>query len=213
MFDVRITKFPPTAAEIMKQINFGTALGLTNTAIQAQTAVVGAMQGRFTIRNNWLTNSPIGIKINRATKVNLKAEVFTRAPFLPLQESGGIKIPYGNHLAMPADDGPLKKLKKIPEALRPKALMASGRGFIITGKKSGVKLMMTRNLKSRGKYGGVRIMYVLIPHAKLKPANVFYKVIGKVVDRRLALNISQGIEKAFATGGNLRGRIGTYGPK
>jgi len=187
----------PSFEKIIKNLNFGTAVGLTKTAKEGQAAVFGAVKGAFKGPNNWL-RSPIGIKITPATPRTLRSEVKTSAKFLPLQDEGGTKLPYGNHLCIPATKGPLAGRRRIPPNMRPKAIMDSGKGFITTTK-SGTKIMGIRGLKSRGKYAGFTIMYVLIPKANIKAANVFYDPIKKVVDRRLAINIRNGIDHALKT--------------
>lgn len=196
-FTARIVQRPPAFEKIVKNLNFGTAVGLTKTAKEGQAAVFGAVRGTFKGPNNWL-KSPIGIKITPATRDKLTAEVKTSAKFLPLQDEGGVKLPFGNHLCIPASKGPLAGKRRIPANMRPKAIMDSGRGFITTTK-SGTKIMGVRGLKTRGKYAGFTIMYVMVPKAQIKAAKVFYDPIKKVVDRRLAINIRHSIDRAFAT--------------
>jgi len=63
MITARLIKRPDMTG-IMKQVNFGTAKGLTDTAKQGQAAVVGAIKGTFTTRGNWFNqNMKHGIKI------------------------------------------------------------------------------------------------------------------------------------------------------
>ena len=197
MFKARMINNLPSAAKIIKNLDFGTAVGLTKTAKEGQAAVFGAVKGTFKGPNNWL-RSPIGIKITPATPRTLRSEVKTSAKFLPLQDEGGTKLPYGNHLCIPATKGPLAGRRRIPPNMRPKALMDSGKGFITTTK-SGTKIMGVRGLKSRGKYAGFTIMYVMVPKANIKAAKVFHDPIQKVVDRRLGLNIRNGIDHALKT--------------
>jgi hypothetical protein len=92
----------PPAAKLIKQFAFGTAVGLTKTAGEAQDAVKGAIRGKFTIRNKWM-DSPIGIKRKAANKndVPIAAEVSTKAKFMKLQDEGGPKLAYKNYLAIP----------------------------------------------------------------------------------------------------------------
>lgn len=199
MFGIKtsISKPFPPAVKIVKNINFGTAMGLTRTAKEGQAAVIGAWKGAFTIRTPWLERSPIGPKITPATATSLFSEVKMSAKFGPLQDQGGVKLPYKNYLAMPADAGPLNKAKRIPVRLRPVNLQNA---FILTTK-SGTKLLCVRKLAGRGKNrkGQVVPMYVLIPRANIKAKNVFYEPIKKVADRRLVRNVNEGIDKALAT--------------
>jgi hypothetical protein len=197
MFTTRVINNLPSAEKIIKNINFGTAVGLTKTAGEAKSAVIGAWKGKFTIRNPWLERSPIGPKIKPATRDKLTAEVSMSAKFARLQDEGGIKLPYKNYLAMPADSGPLAGKKRIPVAMRPKNLKDA---FILTTK-SGTKLLCIRKMSGRGKNrsSGVVPMYVLIPRASIKRADIFRDPIEKVVNRRLKPNISAGITRALQT--------------
>lgn len=190
-----VGQFP--AAKIVKQFNYGTAVGLTKTAKEAQAAVQGAAKGAFKNRKAWYAqSSPIGIKVKPATVANPVAEIYAQNYFLPLQESGGIKIPFGNHIAVPARDGPINKARTIPAAMRPKALISSGRGFIID-LKSGHKAIAVRGLKKRGKFKGLTIVYFLVPKVKITAKHVFFDPIKKVVDRRMGIIIDREISKAL----------------
>lgn len=197
MFKARMINNLPSAAKIIKNLDFGTAVGLTKTAKEGQAAVFGAVKGAFKGPNNWL-KSPVGIKITPATPRTMRSEVKTSAKFMPVQDAGGIKLPYGNHLCIPANKGPLHGKRRIPANMRPKALMDSGKGFITTTK-SGTKIMGVRGLKSRGKYAGFTIMYVMVKKANIKAAKVFHDPIQKVVDRRLKINIRNSIDHALKT--------------
>lgn len=194
-FQFKIVKRPLSAESIAKQFAYGTSIGINKTVKEGQTAVIGALRHTFTIRNNWLERSPIAIKAKFSNKNQnpIQGEIYTLARFLPRQEEGGIKIPYKHYLAIPADSGPLNKAKVIPKRLRPANLPNA---FILTTK-SGTKLLCVR--KSRGKNKGIVPYYVLIPKAHIKKVDIFEVPIRKVVDRRLAFNIGEGIENALKT--------------
>jgi hypothetical protein len=81
-----------------KQLPFAIARALTVTARDVQDEVRNNLAQRFTLRNNWVRQ---GIQIQRATKQNLEAMVFSRDAFMGLQEVGGAKSPLGNYLAVP----------------------------------------------------------------------------------------------------------------
>lgn len=191
----KIIKRPPSAESLLRQFAFGTSVGINKTVKEGQKAVIGQLRHTFTIRNNWLERSPIAIKAKFSNKNQnpIQGEIYTLARFLPRHEEGGIKLPYRHYLAVPADSGPLNKAKRIPERLKPKNLQNA---FILTTK-SGTKLLCVR--KSRGKNKGIVPYYVLIPKAQIKKVDIFYEPISKVVDRRLALNISNGIDNALKT--------------
>lgn len=193
------TNFSPAAIE--RNIRFGTAKGLTTTATQAQTAVINKLRSTFTIRSNWLSPStPVGIKREIATPQTMKARVYTAARFLPLQDEGGIKLPYKNYLAMPADNGPLAGKKRIPENLRPRNLkntFGADKVFELVTK-SGTRLLCVRGFTQVSQWSEQVVpMYVLIKRALIKPAEVFHDPIIQVCNEKLRPNIAQEIQSAL----------------
>jgi len=191
----------PPAAKLIKQLNYGTAVGLTRTAKEGQAAVQGALRGKFTIRNRWLDNSPIAIKITPATQATQFAEVYTKAPFMQRQDEGGEKIPYKNYLAVPVIGG----ARPSKGALIPKRnLPANLQNAFVIVTKQGKRLLCIRKGKagrrSRKNRGtdGIVVMYFLEKAVKVKKADVFLQPIQKVVDRRLLANVSEEVDKAIA---------------
>jgi hypothetical protein len=69
--------------------------------------------------------------------------------------------------------------------------------FVVKSRKSGVSVLMQR--RGRGKNKGLVAMYILVKKVRIKPTDAFYNPISKVVQRRGAQNILDGIERAFAT--------------
>lgn len=196
MLDIRITKFPRSAAEIGKQFDFGTARGITKSTIEGKNAVIGAMRGVFTIRNNWLT-SPIGPKAKPANKNDspIKGVILVDARFLPIHETGGTKIPYRNYIAVPTSNAQPDKSRRIAQKNLPKNLVGS---FILTTS-NGTKLLCIRRTKGRKINRGIVPMYVLTKAAKEKKVDIFEVPIRKVLDRRLGKNISESIADALRT--------------
>jgi hypothetical protein len=196
LFDVKVTTTKAFSTErLVKYINNGIAIGLTKTAKEAQEAVLTELGSHFTVRNKWATNSPIGIKIKAASgdKPSEGAEVFTKAPFGQRQQEGGTKIPYGNHIAVPAKAGPLNRARVIPAGMRPKALIDSGRGFIVT-LNSGKKAIALHDKRKRD----FVIVYFLEPSVKVKATDWFYGPVQKVARERLAKNVGEGIDTTLA---------------
>jgi hypothetical protein len=192
----KILQKPPSAAEFDKQTRFGTAVGLTATAKQGQEAVFGALRGLFTLRGSWFQQqNKFGIKVKPATKTDLAAEVRTQADWLLKQIHGGDVFPYKNFLAIPTENVRRRKSTQIiPRAQRPKNLLNA---FVVKSRKSGVSVLMQR--RGRGKNKGLVAMYILVKKVRIKPTDAFYNPISKVVQRRGAQNILDGIERAFAT--------------
>lgn len=189
-------KTRPDISKIIKQLDYGTAVGLTKTAKEAQAAVIDAIDSRkggvFTIRNNWLT-SPIGIKITPATKGKLQAEVRTSARFLPVHEEGGTKFPLNKHIAVPTQFAQPNKGARIKAADKPRALIDSGKAAIVTNDK-GTTILYAH----RGPRNGWVPMYILTPKAKEKKVDIWAKPIRKVIDKKLALNIAREQQIALA---------------
>lgn len=191
---MKLVKRPPSAAEIFKQVRFGTAVGLTRTGVEAQTAVLAALSRNFTIRSKWATpGNRFGINLKRATPQKLSAEVYTRAEWLEKHETGGIKTPRGKNVAVPTVQlRPKGSLKILRAAARPRALLASGKAFIMETDKGSVIAVMSGKDK-------VKILYGLEPQVRIPKRPSFYEPIEKTVKKRLSVNVDNGIRDAFAS--------------
>lgn len=203
MFRIRITQTekPPSADRIVKNINFGVAMGLTETAKQGQAAVHGALKGTFTLRGSWFKQgNKYGIKVKPAKREDLTAEVRTNADWLELHEKGGMKTPRGQNLAIPTKNVRRNKKDIITKGNRPKALRNKNTFVMQTSRG---KVLFQRFKRKIGTYKGeptkLRALYNLQPRARIKRASTFFVPIGKVVRRRLDANIAAGVKKAFAT--------------
>ena len=193
-FKTKVINNIPSAAEIMKQVNFGTAKGLTETAKQGQAAVVGALKGTFTLRGTWFNqNMRHGIKITPARKDKLQAEVKTLADWLEPHETGKDKTAQGGRVAVPTDQIRRNKRMIIPKAQRPRGL--AGKAFVLQTKHGPVLAQRI----TRGKRKGLIILYGLEQKVRIRKQSTFYEPIKKVVSRRLKDNIRDGIRHAFAT--------------
>lgn len=118
-----------------EQLPFILAKSLTKVAQVAQGQVRLTVDRRFTTRNEWTKTN---IKITPATKSTQTSEVYTDtgnrktgAPdYLPRQEEGGEKVPYGGHkyLAIPTSYlwRYTPKSRPLPDNLRPTALLPAG---------------------------------------------------------------------------------------
>lgn len=207
---MNLTKYPPSPEKIAKSTLFGLARGLTTTAQEGQAAVVGALRGKFTLRNKWFEQqSPLGIKKKPATAADPSAEIWTAAYFLPLQETGGPKVPYKHWLAIPIV--PFAKPSK--NALIPKQnLPANLKNAFVLTTKSGKEILCIRRLMGRAQgrgavsslpmFGGRQTpglvtMYMLVKKAQVKKADIWLEPITKVVERRLHSNVEASIQAAL----------------
>lgn len=183
------------ADKVYKNLVFGAARGLTQTAKEAQSAVQGAARGRFTIRNKWLEQqNKFGIKVKPATPQTLTSAVKTDADWLLKQGEGGNIFPYKNYLAIPtANVRPKGSTKIIRGALRPANLKNA---FVLTTA-NGTKLLMQR--KGRGKKKANTVMYLLVKKVHIKPTDVFFEPIEKVVKRRMNEIVQASMQNALDT--------------
>lgn len=188
---IKLVQRPPSAAEIYKQTQFGTALGLTNTAKDAQKAVVGSLRSTFTLRGTWFNqNMRHGIKVQPATKTNLQAVVGTNADWLEPHETGKDKTPRGQNLAVPTENVRRNKRLIIPRAMRPKGL--AGKAFVLETRHGKV-------LAIRGKRKGLQVLYGLERKVRIRKQSTFYEPIEKTVKSNINRNVAEGIARAFAT--------------
>jgi hypothetical protein len=197
MFKVQILKRPPTAAKLMKEILIGASKGINKTATEAQQSVQKAYRQNFTIRNQFLERGPLAIQVKRsnALKGDMTAEVRTRADFLPIHETGGIKTPRGHRLAIPTENVKRTKRDIIQKSQRPRALRAKG-SFIINTRK-GTEFIVRR--VGRGKNQRLQFLYNLTARARIKRVPTFFPVISKVVSRRLNSNVRGEIKRGLMT--------------
>jgi hypothetical protein len=194
-FKIKPVQRPPSADNLDKQMRFGTAVGLTKTAKDGQTAVQGALRGNFTLRGTWFEqNNKFGIKVKPATKADLSSEVRSSADWLLKQYKGGNYLPYKhNLLAIPTSNVRRNKRQIVPRAQRPLNLKNA---FVITTKK-GVKVLFQR--KGRGRKKDLVAMYILVPKVRIHAIDAFFDPITKVIQRRGPQNIIDGIAQALAS--------------
>jgi hypothetical protein len=203
---LKVTKRPPTAANIIKQITFGTAVGFTKTAKTAQAAVQGEVTHDFTYRNNWLPQgNKFGIRITPATPTKLSASIQTAAGWLAKQKIGGTAsagqgrrvFPYfyeGKlYVAIPSEElRPKGSTKVLSRRLWPQNL----KNRFVIPLANGNKLLGVRFGPGRN---DVSIMYILVPEVKFKSKDAFTPPIQKVVDRELHANVLTAISQALQT--------------
>jgi hypothetical protein len=206
---IKILQKPPGAAAINKQLDFGTAVGLTKNAKRGQTGVVGATKGTFTTRGAWFEQqNKFGIRVKSATPKNLAAEIRTNADWLQKQKEGG-------HIPATKDvrtfhyryNGVRYIAVPLP-ALRPKgstkvlsrpfwaSTIRKKKGTFVVKSKSGNLVVMNRFGPG---HGDVVALFTLISEETIKPKDTFYKPIQNQVDRYLGHDISEGIEFALRT--------------
>jgi hypothetical protein len=178
---------------VTRQLPFATARALTLTAQDAQAAIRAGMPSRFTIRNAW---SQRGIIIKPASKdvIPYRSAVMVGDiwNYLFLQEPGGEKTPTASaHLAVPEDirSSPSQILRR---QLRPKALLAR-KDVFIKDLGGGNQAIYQRVGK------GLKLLYILVPEARIKPRLGLAETAQKIGNERWAINFAASLEAALIT--------------
>jgi hypothetical protein len=177
------------------QLPFGTAVALTRTAQDVQREIIAQLSRRFTIRTGWWRpGSAMGINMKIATKENQQATVWTAAPFMILQETGGTKTPPGQFLAMPTEQVRRRGGGgRIPAGQFPHALIASGAAWV--GKDRAGELVIFQRVGKRK----VIVPYILKPSAKIHPRFEMIQTGIDVIDARWKQNWYVEMGKAIQT--------------
>ncbi|MFA6148652.1 MAG: hypothetical protein WC899_10640 [bacterium] len=178
-----------------KQLRYATAVTLTRSAEHAQGSILSRTRDVFTIRKNWLTPGYMfGINRKTARADDLSAEVYTRAPWMLLQEEGGIKLPKKQYLAVPQEGVRRTKKDLIPASEKPRALK---RSFIIWKTKSGPILFKR---VGRGKSSTIKPMYAFERSAKIEERWQFVRTgiatVKKVYGKIFASALKDALETA-----------------
>lgn len=197
MIQIEIVKKLPSANDIMRQINYGTAVGLTKTAKDGQDTVVKAVKATFTYRGRWLEQgNRFGIRVKPATKNDLESQVTTQADWLKLHEEGGTKNARTSHgVAIPQEKiRPRGSTKIIRGPLKPGALLAAGKGAFVIKTAHGEAIVKRMG---RGKNKQLVFLYDFRPNVRVKKQSTFYEPLEKVVKRRIGQHISREIQNAL----------------
>jgi hypothetical protein len=184
-----------------KQVPFATARALTWTVKEMQADISRQIPDIFnTTRKWWLAQQPTGIKITPAKKTELVAAVYCRAPFLHLQEYGGIKIPFrGRGLLVPSPLVP-KYGRKAGGAIKvlngKKILRAGGTagGDPVVHAPSGTRGVFRRKGKARLP---IERLYAYTPNAHILPRFGFRRMAAHKARQRFAANFNKSLAMAL----------------
>jgi hypothetical protein len=204
MFTIKIDSRAALAVlnDIQKtQLPFAMAAALTQTAKDGQGAMQTRMSKIFTLRNTWTQQ---GMKITPARKTDQQpfSEVIADRWYLGVgtgsQEVGGARIPHEGHdyIAVPLRINlGVSQTSLIPTHLRPKNLINSGKGFIVT-LRDGRKFIFMR---TGPEHNAIAAVYRLISEVLLKPVLDLEDTIAAIVTERWDFNFQTAIDKAVIT--------------
>jgi hypothetical protein len=186
---------PDIFRKVEKNVIFGYARGLTQTAQKAQEDVTEGIRDKFTVRTRWIEKgNKYGIKMTPAKKDNLEAAVWTRADWLKVHEKGGTKEPTrSKNLTVPTNNVKRNKRDLIRKNQRPRSIK---RSFVIKTD-GGQQLFMERF--GKGKRSSTRVMYILEPKARIKKQGTFLEAAQKSVTKNRDKITSRSIDQALRT--------------
>jgi len=175
-----------------KQFRFATAQALTKTAAEVQTGVKQAMPSRFTIRRSWVIQ---GIRMDKATKDNLTATVYSRDKFMGLQEVGGPKSPLRNYIAVPTRATKRTKTDMVRKSDRPKALGDKVEVVEVNGNK-----FLALKKARKGRSGNeLRLLYLLVPRPRIQERLGLRRDGHRIARQRFIPNLQAALARAVAT--------------
>lgn len=175
-----------------QQFNFAVAKALTETAYEVQKEVRGNMPSRFTLRRNWIVQ---GIRVEKATKANLTATVYSRDKFMGLQEFGGTKNPLRRYLAIPTKAVRRTPKDMIKKADRPQALGDKAHVVEVNGNKY---LALKKARKGRAN-NELRLLYLLVPQADVKERLGLNKDGQRIARAKFIQNLKRSLAYAVST--------------
>lgn len=203
---------------IPKQIRFATAQAINDCAVAVQThAVERQLPSKLTLRSKgapwWKPGTRFGVNVRPfANKETLRAVVGSMAPWLKLQEEGGVKTASGHRLAIEAG-ARVNKQAVLRQAVKPRQLLRRRGDIQVTRKGT------TRNVRSDGAgfilntrrgpaiyirtAAGLKLMYGLEGSANIPAVLQFFESARIVID--------QNYQRFFDT--RLHNAINTAKPK
>lgn len=181
-------------ALVKGELRFGIAKGLTDLADAARNDFVKDLPDKFTLRTQWWKpRGKYGFNVKMATKESQSAEIYTRAPWMNLQEQGGTRTGHGHRLAIPTKEVRRTKRELIVKSQKPAGLT---KAFPIK-LKSGKSMLAMRI--GRGKNARLKFMYTLSQTAQIKPTLHFYGDIAEFVKRYQKKYLEAGIAYSLRT--------------
>ena len=166
-------------------------IALNRTAEESQAEVRKGLRQRFTVRRPLYLDRLVKIE-NRdrasATKPSVRFGIQgDRADLLTKFEAGGTKLPSGRTLAVPVA-ARTNKAGIVQRNQRPRAILDSGKAFVVRSKVTGTGVIKTR--RGRGKNALEVVLYGLTRKARLQPRLRFVSTVTTTVGARFAPNFA-----------------------
>lgn len=186
----------PQTFNAEKQVRFAISKSLTQTAKEAQKAVLRDIDATFTVRNNWSQPSnAMGVKALPASKSDLSAAVATRADWLIPHEEGEDKVPEGRHLTVPSTNVRRTKRDIVARAQRPRALRGK-RDLVLPLKGGGLGLFQRRG---RGKGSKLVFLYTMARRARIRRQPTVVEPTVRTFEKKFDGLLEKNLREAFRT--------------
>jgi len=168
------------------QLPFAIAKTMTESVKAAQSEMIAQAHRVFKVRTSWANQrSKYGFRVKTASKRNLRASVYSNAPFLEGHEGADTRTPAGQHFAIPQAGVRRTARGLVRKDQRPQRLQ--GRLF-----RRGDALYMENR-----RTGKVKYMYALARKAKLPKPLDFYgttrRAYTETFRRRFAANFDNAV--------------------
>lgn len=143
----------------------------------------------FTLRSKWyVPSNKYGVKVRRSGTNTLESMVYSRAPWLAIQETGGIKRPNPGNKSIPiAVKARSNQARRIARPKYVQALVQSGQAFF-----RGKQLLTTT------KTGRLRYEYAMVKQARIAPRLRFYQTSQALTKRRWPLIVRESLLRRLA---------------
>ncbi len=174
-----------------RQVPFATSRALNETLLFAQAQVRRELPQHFKIRSTWVSR---GIQVRLSTKRSLTGLIFSRDPFMALQEFGGRKDRRGPQQAIPfAIRGPEGQQKTL-RSRWPGQLMDREKAFELrTDSRVGLVLRKTGRRRNE-------VLYVLLGKAiRIKPRWNFRARVEQIANQVFPLVFKSELASALRT--------------
>lgn len=186
-------------SRLEKQLPFAHALALTQTAKDVQKFTVEKhVPSKLTVRNRWSERGKFAFRITPARKGSAPfAEVYSRAPWLKLQEQGGIKRPANRKLIIAKEGSPARKtyLSKINKRVKPRPNdTRKGRRPFFHPKFKGVFRVFGRGKKKR-----LQLLWTVADKARVRAKLGFHDAGAKRAAKRYPMHFDDALHTTLRT--------------